>query len=54
VFLSFHIGDVTFSAIWPTRSPNSHDPSSTHPDEVLHVKRFCYDVSVGGVVKVMK
>jgi len=23
-------------------------------DEVLHVKRFCYDVSVGGVAKVMK
>ena len=37
-----------------SRSSNSHDPSSTHPDEVLHVKRFCYDVSVGGVVKVMK
>ena len=24
------------------------------PVLVLHVKRFCYDVSVGGVVKVMK
>ena len=24
------------------------------PVLILHVKRFCYDVSVGGVVKVMK
>ena len=24
------------------------------PILVLHVKRFCYDVTVGGVVKVMK
>jgi len=37
-----------------SRSSNSLDPSSTRPDEVLHVKRFCYDVSVGGVAKVMK